>query len=104
MNMHAELLSPPANFAVVQLPERKFPGVVFQGDTLSGLVNELNWLVHILETGQLGDERLDGNRRLEEVTIGLKGMRDRLGGVLAHYETICSDRKITLPYSKEQVS
>jgi len=102
--MYAELLSPATNFAVVQLPERKFPGVVFQGDTLSGLVNELNWFVRILETGQLGDKRLDGDERLEEVTIGLKGMRDQLGDVLAHYETICNDRKITLPYSKEQVS
>jgi hypothetical protein len=31
-----ELLSRPVNFAVVQLAERKFPGVVVQGDTLYG--------------------------------------------------------------------
>lgn len=32
---YALLLSPPVNFAVVQLPERNFPGVVVQADTLN---------------------------------------------------------------------
>jgi hypothetical protein len=93
--MHAELLSPPVNFAVVQLPERKFPGVVCQGDTLFYLVSELTEFVHLLETGRLEDEQL------EDIAIGLKSMRDQLGSVLTHYETVCNDRKITLPYSKE---
>jgi hypothetical protein len=30
-----KLLTPPFNYAVVQLPGRKYPGVVFQGDSLS---------------------------------------------------------------------
>ncbi len=31
----AKLLTPSHNYAVVQLPGRQFPGVVFQGDSLS---------------------------------------------------------------------
>jgi Family of unknown function (DUF6959) len=37
---HAELLTPPGNYAVVQLPGRKFPGVVFQGDSLAALCEQ----------------------------------------------------------------
>lgn len=35
------LLTPPHNYAVVQLPERQFPGVVFQGDSLNSLIGEI---------------------------------------------------------------
>jgi hypothetical protein len=90
--MNVELLSPPANFAVVQLPGRNFPGVVFQGDTLFSLVNELNVMLCLLEKCHLDD------RKLEDLTIGIKDIRDQLGDVLAHYETVCINRKITPPY------
>jgi hypothetical protein len=35
----AKLLSEPKNYAIVQLPQRRFPGVVFQGDSLNILIN-----------------------------------------------------------------
>ncbi len=35
------LLSGPTNYAVVQLPGRKFPGVVIQGDSLHAMVGRL---------------------------------------------------------------
>lgn len=37
----AELLTEPTNFAVIQLPGRRFPGVVFQGDSLGSLCADL---------------------------------------------------------------
>jgi hypothetical protein len=37
----ARLLTEATNYAVVQLPGRRFPGVVFQGDSLDGLIGDL---------------------------------------------------------------
>ena len=41
MSDFAEVRSEPTNYAVVQLPGRQFPGVVFQGDTLHVLAHSL---------------------------------------------------------------
>ncbi|MEG3086754.1 DUF6959 family protein [Sphingomonas sp. PB4P5] len=37
-----KLLSEPSNYAVVQLPGRPFPGVVFQADSLQALIADLH--------------------------------------------------------------
>jgi hypothetical protein len=44
MNESAELFSNPGNYAVVQLPGRKFSGVVFQGDSLHSLTQNIEEL------------------------------------------------------------
>ncbi|WP_413813982.1 DUF6959 family protein [Rhizobium sp. Leaf453] len=38
----AELLTPSHNYAVVKLPERSHPGVVFQGDSLHVLLTDIS--------------------------------------------------------------
>jgi predicted RNase H-like HicB family nuclease len=37
----AKLLTNAENYAVVQLPGRQFPGVVFQGDSIRTLISQL---------------------------------------------------------------
>ena len=40
MDASAKILEVGANGAVVQLPERKYPGIVIQGDSLSVLISD----------------------------------------------------------------
>ena len=52
------LLTPPYNFAVVQLPDKESPGVVFQGDTLHSIladVGEMQRLLFNRELAQLSE-------------------------------------------------
>ncbi len=53
MTMEVKLLTLPTNFAVVQLPERSFPGVVVQGDTLNSIVESLTNMQLLLTEGDL---------------------------------------------------
>ncbi len=80
----AKLLTDATNYAVVQLPERAFPGVVVQGDSLNNLVSLLE--------GALGSS--DESRELVEEALEI------LRGAKARYETVCSDAGIELPYPK----
>jgi hypothetical protein len=85
-----ELLSPPANYAVVHLPGRKFPGVVFQGDSLHNLLRR------VTELRELTDKYSD-----EEVAASLAELSQSLSEVVQHYETVCHGRGIPLPYAKQ---
>jgi hypothetical protein len=85
--MHADLLSRPVNFAVVQLPERSYPGVVVQGDTLHSLQKQVELMGRLLET-----------KELEGLADEIEDLNTRLSEALAHYEYICSERGISLPY------
>jgi hypothetical protein len=85
----AELLSAPTNYAVVQLPGRKFPGVVFQGDSLHNLLRR------VTELRELTEKHAD-----DEVAASLAELSDSLSEVVQHYEDVCANRGIPLPYSK----
>lgn len=87
--MRAELLSPPINFAVVQLPERKYPGVVVQGDTLHTLQQQVEQIARLL-----------GAKELEELADEIEDLNTRLSEALTHYERVCSQRGIDLPYHR----
>ncbi|MDM9622451.1 hypothetical protein [Rhizobium sp. S96] len=87
MHERAKLLTPAHNFAVVQLPERKFPGVVFQGDSLHSIVTQIANMQKLLATGQLEDLS-------EEFEFLLKDLFD----IQADYEQVCSTQGIGLPY------
>ena len=89
MTEHVELLSRAANYAVVQLAGRSFPGVVVQGDSLNEIVNDLGAMVELLRTGRLDDLRDEIDR-----------VRAGLSEALAHYEQVCVARGIELPYPK----
>jgi hypothetical protein len=87
MSVQVELLSQPMNFAVVQLPERTFPGVVVQGDTLNSLVQRIDEMARLLSVGELDD-----------LAAGLEDVREELLGAKMHYEQVCKARGIALPY------
>jgi hypothetical protein len=82
-------MSEPTNYAVVQLPGRKFPGVVFQGDSLHILLLDIQDLRERAE--KLSDE---------ELSDGLRNTEELLSEVAAHYEDVCKKRDISLPYVK----
>ena len=82
----AELLTPPQNYAVVQLPERQYPGVVIQGDSLFNLAR-------LLEEAA---DRVDRDER----DACLTEAREILEGALSKYERVLDERSITLPYSR----
>lgn len=89
MSKSLELLSRPVNFAVVQLPDRSYPGVVIQGDTLNGLVRRFEEMNELLKTSALEDLAAE----IEDIRAQLSSARD-------HYEAVCRERGIELPYPK----
>jgi hypothetical protein len=89
MSESAKLLSKPTNYAVVQLPDRQFPGVVMQGDSLHALVRELGELLRLAEPYSN-----------EELNMGLKDLHEQFQAVALHCERVCDDHGVELPYSR----
>jgi len=85
--MQAELLTEPHNYAVVQLPGRKFPGVVFQGDSLNALIENIRQVAQQLETG-------DVPTASEELGF----IQEQLAQVRSGYEKVCAAKGLGLPY------
>lgn len=81
------LLSETTNCPVVQMPGRKFPGTVIQGDSMSNL------LALVLEI-----EELASQKDYEEMRDTLKLLKDKLEGYLAHYKEALGEHHIPLPY------
>jgi hypothetical protein len=79
-----KLLSEPRNYAVVHLPGRAFPGVVFQGDSLNILIGEL-------EAAAAQEDAGERNALLADVI-------DHLLEVRAHYEAVLHREGMKLPY------
>lgn len=92
MTKTLELLSDPVNFAVVQLPERNYPGVVIQGDTLNGLVRRLEEMGNLVGSNRAED--------LEDLTAEIQMLREELSAARDYYEATCAERGIRLPYPK----
>lgn len=82
-----DLLSPPANFAVVQLRERKFPGVVVQGDTLRSIQKQVERMGKLLRS-----------RDLSELEAEIDELNLVLTEAVVHFERICAERGLDLPY------
>jgi len=87
MTESAQLLSPSANYAVVQLPGRKFPGVVFQGDSLHSLAHKLQFVLRLAEKA----DHIELHSEVQDVC-------NSLNEVLLHYESTCMKHGIPLPY------
>jgi len=92
MTKTLQLLSDPVNFAVVQLPERNYPGVVIQGDTLNGLVRRLEEMGNLVGSNRAED--------LEDLTAEIQMLREELSAARDYYESTCAERSIRLPYPK----
>jgi hypothetical protein len=86
MERVAKLMTPPHNYAVVHLPERKFPGVVVQGDSLHSLLNFVRRAM--VET--------DPDERLAE----LEYVEETLSGALEGYKKVLAQAGMELPFSE----
>lgn len=87
--IEVDALTSQHNYAVVRLPDRRFPGVVFQGDSLSILVDQACTLLRTLEAEDLAtahDEAADLAATLTQIQ--------------QIYEGALAQHSIPLPYTK----
>jgi hypothetical protein len=85
----AQLLSHVSNSGIVQLPGRAFPGIVMQGDSLSGAFDSV---VRCLKDAK--------SRRDEDLYYEVFYLAQTLQGQLLHYEETLSAMGMKLPYTK----
>jgi len=84
-----EVYSHTTNCPVIRVPERKFPGVLIQGDSLRSLLVDIE---EIIECCKRGD--------LREVSDGLEYLKESLADYLQVYEDVLKEHEIPLPYFK----
>jgi hypothetical protein len=82
-----EIYSDATNAAIMRHPERRFPGLLVQGDTLSGLCRRTSEVY----------ERLAGTVD-EESRWALFMLSDELRSFLAHYKNTLQEHGIDLPF------
>src|ERR1700743_2864898 len=85
-----EIYSDATNAAIMRHPGRKFPGLLVQGDSLSGLCRSANEVY----------ERLSGTVD-EESRWALFMLYEQLQTYLAHYKSTLEEHGIDLPFSPE---
>ena len=90
MPQTAELWSHPGNFAIIQLPERAYPGVVVQGDTLNALIDQIQTMRALLQANDL-----------QALAEEIEDLQEQLSSARVHYEQVCSGRGVGLPYAKQ---
>jgi hypothetical protein len=84
----ATVLGISGNYAVIQLPERKYPAAALQGDSLFALREAAKEVLSLLDSESLEDAKFSSQ---EVISI--------LSGMLEFYESTCSSKKLKLPYS-----
>lgn len=90
MESTAKLLTEAGNYAVVQLPGRRFPGVVFQGDSIHALIAQLTSALSAAR--KYSDEEL--NTELVDAVESLSAIERKL-------HEVCDREGIELPYPAE---
>jgi hypothetical protein len=91
--MHTELVeiySDATNAAVLKHPERKFPGVLIQGDTLYSLCQTAD------KACAAAKQQLSPDQFLE-----LNELRNCLQSLLSHYKVILGEHGLPLPFSHQ---
>jgi hypothetical protein len=84
----AQVLSHIPNSGIVQLPGRRFPGIVMQGDTLSNVFENARFLLSEFK-------RLRDQERYYETLM----FAEELQAQLLHYEETLERQGIELPYT-----
>lgn len=82
-----ELFSSATNAVIARHLGRNFPGVLIQGDTLRGILSDIEELREELES-----------RDLEAVEGIAEALQERFIGFLRHYEEVLEKHNIELPY------
>lgn len=85
----AKILSHVPNSGIVQMPGRRFPGIVMQGDSLSIAFDHVAFCLANAKT-----------RRDEEVYFELLMFAETLQAQLMHYEETLSKLGMSLPYTR----
>lgn len=85
-----EIYSRKTNSAIVRMPERKFPGVVIQGDILSNMFNIAMKIIENME---------QGNR--ENAFFWAVQHAKMLEAHILHYENVLSEHGLRLPYHRD---
>ena len=85
----AEIYSDEINKAVIRHPDRRFPGVLVQGDTLWGLCFTVDKLCASSRDQLAPDQFEDLNK-----------LRNSLWGFLTHYKAVLGEHDIPLPFSE----
>ncbi len=82
-----EVLSTASNAVVARHPNRNFPGLLIQGDTLRTLLDDIE---------ELRDEAIAGN--IEAVKEVADVLQKRFIELLTHYEKVLEEHGRELPY------
>ena len=87
---NVEIYSDQTNAAVMRHPERRFPGVLVQGDSLYSLCV------------QADDACAAAKGKLVPDAYGeLNDLRNALWGYLNHYKSVLGEHQIQLPFSED---
>jgi len=78
-----------SNFVVVELPKRRFPGIVVQGDTFASFLNSVEEARQQYTSG-----------RFKEGGATLALLSDQLGDYLDRYERVLREHQIRIPYTR----
>jgi hypothetical protein len=88
-----EIYSDQTNAAVLRHPNRKFPGVLLQGDTLYAICQSVDEVC---------------NRARDAMPAGayeeLNDLRHQLWSMLNHYKAVLGEHRISLPFSEGPVT
>ena len=84
-----EILSDQTNAAVMRHPERRFPGILLQGDSLHALCRQADAACSGAKPS-LSPETFDE----------LNELRNRLWSYLNHYKAVLGEHQLPLPFSE----
>ena len=87
---NVEIYSDHTNQAVMRHPDRRFPGVLIQGDSLYALCLQADDACAAAK-GQLSQ---DAYQDINE-------LRNALWGYLNHYKSVLGEHQISLPFSQQ---
>lgn len=86
-----EIYSDAINAAVLRHPDRHFPGVLVQGDTLYSLCRQADAACR--RSDRASPEFADAN-----------ALRNALQSLLSHYKNVLAEHAIALPFSEEPIA
>ena len=78
-----EIFAEETNFAVIKIPNRKYPGILIQGDSLMGLLGTAKEAMELFDTDK------------EEATEALKNLYEELKWRCEAYQDACKENQIT---------
>ncbi len=86
-----EIFSDATNASVIRHPDRRFPGVLIQGDTLYSMCQRADFIA----------------QEIGRVTPGfddLNELRNQLWSLLTHYKAVLVEHGVKIPFSEEPMT